>query len=87
MESNGVCLFMAALPHGNGPPTRKQKWVTDVKVSRTVINKTLAPQSYLVNMPNRAIRMKKHHLIPVDISKCVRETINIHISIETYTPV
>lgn len=47
----------------------EQVWVTDQKVSGTVVEKHHTPRSYQVDVPHATIRRNRHLLIPMDVKK------------------
>uniref|UniRef100_A0A3B1ISF7 Gypsy retrotransposon integrase-like protein 1 n=1 Tax=Astyanax mexicanus TaxID=7994 RepID=A0A3B1ISF7_ASTMX len=44
----------------------KQVWVTDQKVTGTVLGEHSTPRSYMIEVPHGTVRRNRHHLIPMD---------------------
>ncbi|KAK9543150.1 hypothetical protein VZT92_000950 [Zoarces viviparus] len=52
----------------------EQVWVTDAKLSGTVLQHHSTPRSYLVDLPQGVVRRNRQHLIPLHTSARDRET-------------
>ena len=46
----------------------QEVWVTDSKVTGTVVGAHPTPRSYMVDVPHGTVRRNRHHLIPMDDS-------------------
>lgn len=47
----------------------QEVWVTDSKVTGTVVGAHATPRSYMVDVPHGTVRRNRHHLIPMDGSE------------------
>ncbi|KAI4878431.1 hypothetical protein NFI96_003729 [Prochilodus magdalenae] len=47
----------------------KRVWVTDQKVTGTVLGEHSTPCSYVVEVPHRTVHRNRHHLIPMNVAE------------------
>lgn len=59
--------------------------MTDAKVTGTVVNKTAAPWSYAIKIPNGKIHWNRCHLIPINGPKSNSDTTRIQVFAQTLT--
>ncbi|KAJ8375234.1 hypothetical protein SKAU_G00058140 [Synaphobranchus kaupii] len=55
-------------------PPGKQVWVTDAKVTGTMVGDHSTPRSYVVDVPHGTVRRNRHHLIPMDRPESRQDT-------------